>query len=96
MANLIDKDPEQIIQYTTHVNQRIDMIESKLRSIRELEGFMSDLHDKNCLILFKDLVLNCENFARCLDKLKTENDDIEQEAKKLKLIIEEGMGGRSV
>ena len=96
MANMIDKDPEQIVKYTQNVNQMIDAIQGKLRAVAALEGFMSDLQDKNCLILFKELEINCDKFAKALDRLKTENDDIEQEAKKLKLIIEEGMGGYSL
>ena len=96
MANMIDRDPELILKYTQNVNQMIDAMAGKLRSIDQLESFMTDLNDKNCLILFKDLAQNCEKFIKCLDKLKTENDDIEAEAKKLKLIIDEGMGGYSL
>ena len=96
MANMIDRDPEQILAYAQHINQMIDNIQSKLRQVEDLPQYLSDLNDKNCQVLFKDLSLSCGKFYKALDQLKTENDDIALSAKRLKLTVDEGMGGYSL
>ena len=94
MANRIDRDPEKILTYTQHVNTTIDALNAKtLSSLKSIDAVIGNLQDKNCRALYKDLLEKTKKFLICINTLKTENDSIEKEAKKLKTIIDEGIGG---